>query len=134
MDAETLAGVEARLKAGAAVVRLGRFEPRAILGHGAMGTVFKAWDTKLERWVAIKTVRAPHESDLGGLRREIGALWRLRHPGIVRIVDDGLVRGCPWFAMELLRGSTLRRKPSSTTVCSRNHLVYSAISASVRPE
>src|SRR5262249_15124435 len=58
MNAEMLAEMEARLRAGTAVVRLGRFELRAIVGHGAMGTVFKAWDTKLERWVAIKTVRA----------------------------------------------------------------------------
>src|SRR5262249_13763373 len=46
------------LRAGTAVVRLGRFELRALVGHGALGTGFKAWGTKLERWVALKTVRA----------------------------------------------------------------------------
>src|SRR5690349_9876563 len=87
---------------------LGRYRILGVLGQGGMGIVYRASDPAGGE-VAIKTVRSPHESDLGGLRREIAALWRLRHPGIVRILDEGLARGCPWFAMELLEGNTLRR-------------------------
>src|SRR5205807_8561919 len=42
-------------------------------------------------------------------RREIHALARLRHPGIVRILDEGVDGGLPWYAMELLDGVTLRQ-------------------------
>ena len=44
-----------------------------------------------------------------GLRREIAALARLRHPGVVQIIEHGLEQGLPWYAMELLEGPTLRR-------------------------
>jgi len=57
--------------------------------------------------VALKTVRAPDEVYLSSLRREIHALSRLRHPGVVRIVAEGLTAGVPWYAMELLVGETL---------------------------
>jgi serine/threonine protein kinase len=88
---------------------IGRYRILGVLGQGGMGIVYRGQDPTSGLEVAIKTVRAPHESDIGGLRREIAALWRLRHPGIVRIVDEGLLRGCPWFSMELLQGNTLRR-------------------------
>jgi hypothetical protein len=56
--------------------------------------------------VAIKTVgRSTHA--LAGLRAEILALRRVQHRGIVRVLDDGVTAGCPWFAMELLAGETL---------------------------
>jgi serine/threonine protein kinase len=74
-----------------------------------MGVVYRAWDPVAGREVAVKTVRSPHESDLSGLRRETTALWRLRHPGVVRILDQGVFRGRPWFTMELLHGTSLRR-------------------------
>src|SRR5581483_7751031 len=88
---------------------IGRYRVLGILGQGGMGVVYRGHDPRSGVEVAIKTVRSPHESDLGGLRREIGTLWRLRHPGVVRILDEGLYRGCPWFAMERLEGATLRR-------------------------
>jgi serine/threonine protein kinase len=79
------------------------------LGHGGMGIVYHGRDPRTGLEVAIKTVRSPDESDASGLRREIDALWRLCHAGVVRILEDGTFRGCPWFAMELLHGTTLRR-------------------------
>ena len=42
------------------------------------------------------------------IRREIHALTRIHHPGVVRILDDGVHEGRPWYAMELLEGETLR--------------------------
>ena len=59
--------------------------------------------------VALKTVRVPRVALLSGIRREIHALARLRNPGIVRILDEGVDQGLPWYTMELLQGTSLRR-------------------------
>ncbi len=72
-----------------------------------MGIVYRGEHvTTLER-VAVKTVRVAHERQLESLRREIYALGRIRHPGVVRIVDEGVHEGVPWYAMELLAGEPL---------------------------
>jgi hypothetical protein len=94
-NAAALAGFEARLlRGGGSIDRLGRFELRAILGRGSMGTVFKAWDTTLERWVAVKTVRAGvgmagfWDDDL--VRRlvsEAAIVARFNHPHVVAVHD-----------------------------------------------
>ncbi|MBI2568924.1 MAG: protein kinase [Candidatus Schekmanbacteria bacterium] len=78
------------------------------LGKGGMGVVWRAEHNETGAVVALKTVRVPDEAQLQSIRREIHALARLRHPGIVRIVDEGLNDGLPWYAMDLLEGQTLR--------------------------
>ncbi|MBI2569141.1 MAG: AAA family ATPase [Candidatus Schekmanbacteria bacterium] len=77
------------------------------LGEGGMGIVYRAVQTQTSRKVALKTVRLGDPSRVFGLRREIRALTSLRHPGIVRFVDEGMHAGLPWYAMELLHGATL---------------------------
>jgi len=79
------------------------------LGQGAMGVVYRARHMGSERAVALKTVRVPSPRLLESIRREIHALTRIRHPGVVRIVDNGVHRGRPWYAMDLLEGENLRR-------------------------
>lgn len=86
----------------------GPYEPVQELGRGGMGQVYRARHRETGLQVALKTVTVPHEGLLQGLRREIKGLARLRHPGIVRILDDGVHEGRPWYAMELLEGPTLR--------------------------
>jgi serine/threonine protein kinase len=78
------------------------------LGRGGMGVVYRAVHQHDGHLVALKTVRLAAQSQLAGLRREIHALARLRHPGIVRILDKGVANGLPWYAMELLEGRTLK--------------------------
>ena len=90
-------------------IEVGRYLVHSVLGEGGMGIVYRAEDRATGQPVALKTVRVPLEADVAGLRREVRALWRLRHPGVVRILGDGVQGGCPWFAMELLVGSTLKR-------------------------
>jgi hypothetical protein len=78
------------------------------LGRGGMGVVYRAVrDDGPE--LALKMPSRDLAHLFGGLRREIHALGRLKHPGVVRILDEGVEGGVPWYAMELLHGQPLDR-------------------------
>lgn len=77
------------------------------LGRGGMGVVYSATHRASGRRVALKTVNAANEFAFASLRREIHALSRVNHPGIVRVLDQGVHEGLPWYAMELIEGRTL---------------------------
>ncbi|HEX7004690.1 MAG TPA: PQQ-binding-like beta-propeller repeat protein [Trueperaceae bacterium] len=81
-----------------------RYDILGPLGQGGMAQVFRARDRHLEREVALKVLR-PHltETDTHRFRREIQALARFDHPGIVSIFDLGLGEHV-YFAMELIEG------------------------------
>ncbi|MFE8602861.1 serine/threonine-protein kinase [Archangium violaceum] len=87
---------------------LGAYRITGLLGRGGMGVVYRAEHLEEGVPVALKTVRAPSEVLLAGIRREIHALRRLSHPGIARILDEGLAEGLPFYVMELFSGGTLR--------------------------
>ncbi|MBI2570254.1 MAG: tetratricopeptide repeat protein, partial [Candidatus Schekmanbacteria bacterium] len=89
--------------------RIGPYRLLAPLGQGGMGVVYRAEHAETAETVALKTVRLPDAGLLQSIRREIRALARLRHPGIIRIVAEGLHEGMPWYAMEHPEGVTLRR-------------------------
>lgn len=89
--------------------RIGPYRVVEALGAGGMGVVYRAIHDATGATVALKTVQAQGEAVLAGIRREVHALRALDHPGVVRIVDEGLAAGIPWYAMELLEGPTLRR-------------------------
>jgi len=57
------------------------------LGAGGMGEVWKAWDTHLNRWVALKFIKTDDPDDLKRLHREARAVARLSHPNIVQVYD-----------------------------------------------
>ena len=81
-----------------------RYDILGPLGQGGMAQVFRAHDRHLDREVALKVLR-PHltETDTQRFRREIQALARFDHPGIVSIFDLGLGDHV-YFAMELIEG------------------------------
>ncbi len=85
---------------------IGPYRVTGVLGHGGMGVVYRAERDGAQ--LAIKTVPAPRSAELDSIRREIHALSRLRAPGVVRVLDQGIEAGIPWYAMELLEGRTLR--------------------------
>lgn len=88
---------------------VGPYRIQERLGRGGMGVVYRATHLRTGALAAVKTVLVPNERHLGAIRREIQALARVNHPGVVRIVDEGLDgEGLPWYAMELLQGMTLR--------------------------
>jgi len=102
----------------AAGTKLGPYEIVAPLGQGGMGEVYRARDTRLDRSVAIKVVRASLSSD-GELRqrleREAKAISALNHPNICTLYDVGCQDGVDYLVMEYLEGETLadrlRKKP-----------------------
>src|SRR5262245_36603325 len=93
--------------------RLGRFRIEARLGSGGMGTVYRAYDTTLERDVALKLLHAGDESDasapLRRVLREARAAAALKHPNVVEVYDIGSADGQAYIAMELVEGNSLDR-------------------------
>ncbi len=91
---------------------LGKYEIRGEIGRGAMGVVYRAWDTALEREVALKTMdvggRIDAEESTVRFLREAKAAGRMRHPNIVTIYELGEESGAPFIAMELMEGTDLR--------------------------
>lgn len=86
----------------------GAYEIERLLGAGGMGVVYGARDLKLGREVAIKVHSAVDAAARTRLLREAEALARLSHPNVVAVHRVGEVSGQVYFAMELVRGGTLR--------------------------
>jgi serine/threonine protein kinase len=86
---------------------IGPYRVLSVIGQGGMGVVYRAVHTVTGHPVALKTVRRSGLRALGALRAEIVALQAIQHPGIVRVLDQGVHEGIPWCAMELLEGRTL---------------------------
>ena len=94
--------------------RLGAFEIVGVVGSGGMGEVYRARDTRLDRFVAIKVLSpAIHDAHGGRERfeREARAISRLSHPHICTIYDVGAAQvdgqEIPFLVLELLEGETL---------------------------
>ncbi len=93
---------------------LGHYKILELLGEGGMATVYKAYDTHLEREVAIKIIRReafpPDQLDmiLKRFEREAKALGRFSHPNIVNVIDYGEYEGSPYLVMVYLSGGTLK--------------------------
>ena len=96
-----------------------RYEILEILGEGGMAFVYKARDTQLERFVAIKTLKPNYvnqETFVDRFKREAKTAANLNHPNIVQIFDWGIEEE-PYFVMEYIEGNTL------TSIIAKNRLI-----------
>ena len=95
------------------VQSIGRYRVDGLLGTGAMGEVYRAYDPVIDRPVAIKVVRTELAAGSGSeqwlqrFRREARAAGRRFHPNIVAILDFGEDDGMPFLAMEYVDGRSL---------------------------
>jgi serine/threonine protein kinase len=95
--------------------RLGKYEIVEVLGKGAMGVVYRAFDPDIHRTVAIKTIRKELVDDqeraammFARFKNEARAAGRLSHPGIVAVHDYGDTGELTYIAMEFVQGASLR--------------------------
>ncbi|HEX6043847.1 MAG TPA: UvrD-helicase domain-containing protein, partial [Pyrinomonadaceae bacterium] len=89
------------------------------IGAGGMGAVYKAFDSKLQRIVALKLLPAEYVSQQDRRRRffqEARAASALNHPHILTIYEVGEDDGRPYIAMEFVEGETLRQKIKAKTL------------------
>ncbi len=93
--------------------QLGKYRIDSILGKGAMGVVYKAFDPFIERVVALKTIRKELFSDsqqadlISRFKNEAQAAGRLNHPNIVMVYDYGEDADSAYIAMEFVEGTPL---------------------------
>ena len=86
------------------------------LGMGGMAVVYKVFDTRLERDVALKLIRveeippSQHERLMKRFEREAKAMAKFSHPNIVPVYDYGEVDGSPYLVMEYIPGGTLKER------------------------
>lgn len=73
-----------------------------------MADVHRAYDTVLERTVAVKILRDTSADDAARFAHEARLLAALDHPHIVRLLDAGVAEDRPWIVLELVEGTTLR--------------------------
>ena len=95
-----------------------RYTVEALLGEGGMGQVYRAFDPKLQRRVALKVLHAGPGDDsstwgeaVARMLREARAAAALDHPNVVGIFDLGEFEGVPFIAMEFVA----RRAPCATS-------------------
>ncbi|MEX1365944.1 MAG: serine/threonine-protein kinase [Nannocystaceae bacterium] len=90
--------------------KIGRYAILKVLGEGGMGTVYSAYDDRLDRRVAVKRIKGELTEGLRvRMLREAQALAKLSHPHVVPVYEVGTHQGQLYFAMEYVRGSTLHR-------------------------
>ncbi len=98
---------------------LNRFLIERRIGSGGFGTVYEAWDGRLERPVAVKAIESASSSGSDRVLREAQAAARLNHPGIVTLYEMGEEDGNALLVTELVDGSTLAELNRDGTLSDR---------------
>lgn len=98
---------------------LNRFLIERRIGSGGFGTVYEAWDGRLERSVAVKAIESPSGRGSDRVLREAQAAARLNHPGIVTLYELGEEDGNALLVTELVDGATLAQLNRDGTLSDR---------------
>lgn len=86
----------------------GRYRPLQLLGSGASGEVYKAFDPLLKKFVAVKVLRTLTAAQMVSFQEEARATSTLNHPGIVRLLDFGVTPGgTPYMVLDFIDGTVL---------------------------
>jgi serine/threonine protein kinase len=91
--------------------QLDEYELTELLGQGAMGRIYRGYDVRLKRNVAIKVIDATYRADAdyrARFEREAQAIAQLEHPHIVSLYRYGEVSGLFYMAMQYIEGRTLK--------------------------
>jgi serine/threonine protein kinase len=110
--AENASAGDADAPGQAAPVALGSYQLGERLGAGGMGTVYRAFHTRLKKWFALKVLNSARMEDpqaVARFQREMEALGRLEHPNLVRATDAGEAGAVHFLVMELIDGIDLAR-------------------------
>ena len=122
------------------LTKIGRYEIRGTLGAGAMGVVYRGWDTRLEQEVAVKVLipgsdAANHPEEIKRFLREVKISRTLKHPNIVSVydVDDDSATGRTFIVMELVNGKPLNALLKEKTLTFRERVLSGVRYLSVLP-
>ncbi|HSE40647.1 MAG TPA: serine/threonine-protein kinase, partial [Acidobacteriota bacterium] len=96
-------------------MQIAKYQIQEELGHGAMGTVYKAWDPLLDRHVAIKLISGAFQEKLKSLfEREAKSIAKMSDANIITIFDFNYYENQPYIVMELLKGLNLEELARKT--------------------
>lgn len=105
------------------LVHSDRYQAERFLGQGGMGRVFLAWDTRLQRRVAIKFLRQNRQKDAKRLIREARAQARIQHERVCQVYEVLEEEGRVFIAMEYINGEPLSQRGGEWTLKTYIHLI-----------
>jgi serine/threonine-protein kinase len=106
--------------------KLGQYEVQDFIGQGAMGLVYRAYHSELERTGAVKVMQAisPDADSVARFRHEAQAIAQMRHPNIVSVYDFGEFQGTPYMIVEYVPGGNLSNRMSDGRLDEATSLKY----------
>ncbi len=100
-----------------------RFTGLELIGRGGMGVVFRAWDPRLKRWVALKFLSRPSARATARFRREAELQARVDHDHVLDVYETGDAAGRPFLAMRLVDGGGLSSVRAETSLAAKLELM-----------
>lgn len=102
------------------------FRPEVYLGEGGMGRVFRVYDVRLKRRVALKFFRAALDHAAKAFLREAQSQARIEHPNVAKVFEAGEQEGIPFLSMQYVHGPSLSEAAPGLTLREKVDLVRQA--------